>query len=348
MRAVLALATVGTLGCGTSAALRDGSSGAPDASADAGVTSVRAVVDEHYLPALESLLDGARREVWVVHFELNRDSAGDALVAKLAAVAARGVQVRVLLEDGVASNAARVGELATAGVAARLDANSRYTHAKLVVVDGAAALLGSTNWSWASLHRNHETDLLVEDAAAAGYFARYARALWDDPSRTPAMAPVETPAGTALVTGGYVDEAAARIDAARTRVALVVYGMNADPKYPDGDVNVLIRRLGAARRRGVPVRVVLERGFDAGVEMVNREAARALAAEGVEVRLDPADRITHAKLLVADDRAIVGSNNWGHGGFRLYHEVAVSTPLASAVAPLAAYFDALWAESAPP
>lgn len=314
--------------------------------------SVAAVVNTQYLPALWALLDGAQRSVRVVHFMINEDADGDALVERLKSTAGRGVAVSVVLEDSVEGNAERVASLGAAGVAARLDTSARYTHAKLVVADGRRALLGSTNGSASSLRRNNEANVLLADdeegGGPAAWFERYATAIAAAPDATPALVPLKTPIGMTLKDGDYIATARSLIDAAQRRIDLVVYAMNADPRYPDGDVNQLVRRLGAAQRRGVRVRVVLEiASSDFGVNEMNQEAAAALRAEGVEVRFDPPGVITHAKVLGVDDQVIVGSNNWGYGGFRTYHEVGFTTREPAVVTSLAGYFDGIWASGTP-
>ena len=39
---------------------------------------------------------------------------------------------------------------------------------------------------------------------------------------------------------------------------------------------------------------------------------------GIEVRFDPLEVITHAKLIIVDDVTLLGSSNWGYGGLKLY------------------------------
>jgi phosphatidylserine/phosphatidylglycerophosphate/cardiolipin synthase-like enzyme len=305
------------------------------------------VVNDQYLSTLQSLIEGARRSVAMVHFELNEDADGDAIVGFLATAAARGVVVQVLLEDSVSDNPKRIPALTAAQVTARLDLDARYTHAKLVVADGERALLGSTNLSAQSMRRNNEANLLIANAEIAGWFHGYAQKLMAQPAATPELVPTETALGVPLSDGDYVGRAGALIDGAQRRIALVVYGMNADPKYPASDVNDLIGRLSAAARRGVSVRVLLETARrDLGVNEVNRQAAQALRAAGIETRFDSPDEITHAKLLLVDDVAIVGSNNWGYGGFRTYHEVGMMTRVPSVVDKLTQYFDGLWSSAA--
>jgi phosphatidylserine/phosphatidylglycerophosphate/cardiolipin synthase-like enzyme len=250
----------------------------------------------------------------------------------------------VVLEDSVESNPPRVASLVAAGIKARLDSPARYTHAKLVVVDGQQALLGSTNGSWSSLRRNNEANVLAADARLAGWFERYAQAVFASPEQAPGLVPITTPLGRTLHDGDYLGRAQLLIDGAQRRIDVVTYAMNADPRYPDSDVNQLVRRLGAARRRGVKVQVLLEQSApDLGVNAINQQAAAALRGEGLDVRFDPPGTITHAKVLRVDDEVIVGSNNWGYGGFRTYHEVGVQTRAPEVVAALGRYLDALWA-----
>lgn len=311
-------------------------------------STISTVVNTQYLEAFEPLVTSAKRSISIVHFMINQDSDGDEIVQGLIDAASRGVAVSVLLEDSVSDNESRVDALRAGGVRARLDTSSRYTHAKLVVADGRRTLFGSTNFSQQSMRRNNEANLHIEDEKIAGWFEAYVQALMTDPDVTPMLKPLTTPLGEALKDGDYFDRASTLIDGAKRHIDLVVYGMNADPKYPQSDVNQLIGKLAAAKLRGVGVRVLLEISSpDLGVNDVNRTAAQALKNAGLEVRFDRPDEITHAKLLLVDDQAIVGSNNWGYGGFRTYHEVGLRTQVPAVITQLSDYFAALWASGEP-
>jgi phosphatidylserine/phosphatidylglycerophosphate/cardiolipin synthase-like enzyme len=101
------------------------------------------------------------------------------------------------------------------------------------------------------------------------------------------------------------------IAAARVRVTVALYVARLDD---DGPVEQLMSALSAAARRGVTVRVVLDRGKDwrtGEVDPKHLEVAERLQRGGVRVVLDEAERTTHAKVLVVDDRhVVVGSHNW--------------------------------------
>lgn len=314
---------------------------------DAGKGKISTVLNSAYTAALYDLLDKAQSAVRVVHFYINKDTAGDEVVQRLGQVAKRGVPVYVLLEDSVTNNKLRVTELSALGIQAKVDTSKVYTHAKLVVVDGVRALLGSTNLSYSSVARNNEANLLVEEPGMAGFFAKFAETLWQDPGTRPAMTPVKTGLGQTLADGGYVDHVKELVQAASKEIMLVTYGMNADPKYPNGDVHTLIKELGKARARGLSVRVILEQAnYTASVNALNQEAAKVLAQQGIEVRRDSLSQITHAKVFIADDEVILGSNNWGHGGFNLYHEVGIRTRHATVVKELKQYLEGIWKQGA--
>lgn len=101
------------------------------------------------------------------------------------------------------------------------------------------------------------------------------------------------------------------IAAARVRVSVVLYVARLDQ---DGPVAHLVEALSDAARRGVSVRVVLDRGRDwrtGAPDEKNTEIAARLRHSGVRVVLDEEERTTHAKVLVIDDRhVVVGSHNW--------------------------------------
>jgi len=307
------------------------------------------VLNTKYPPAVHALLDKAKKSVRMVHLYINADTAGDEIVKRLGQAAKRGVKVHVLLEDTVDNNLKRVPELKALGMEAKVDAAKRTTHAKLVVVDGDRALLGSTNISYSSMYKNNEANLLVEDAALAGFFQRYAETLWKDPYPSTSLTPVTTSAGKTLADGEYPAHAKEMIKAAKKRITLIVYGMKVNYSYPDSDIFALIKLMGDAVKRGVTVRVILEQAdYNTSINAVNVEAAKELKKHNITVRMDPLSQISHAKVLLADDEVIVGSNNWGHGGFALYHEVGIRTTNAAVVKEMAAYLEGIWTKSTSP
>jgi cardiolipin synthase len=108
---------------------------------------------------LTALIHAARKTLAIEDEEMYDPASEDAL----AQAAAHGVRVEVILPAS-GGNAATPDEqrLTAAGVVIRYDAQL-YMHAKLILVDGHEAFVGSENFSAASLDENREIGLLVTD-----------------------------------------------------------------------------------------------------------------------------------------------------------------------------------------
>jgi phosphatidylserine/phosphatidylglycerophosphate/cardiolipin synthase-like enzyme len=317
----------------------DASADSTDTGAATSPTAV-AIVDAAYMPTALALVEGAQESIRLVHFEMHDDSVIDQMAQALVEACGRGIDVQVMLEDELDFNAPRVAQLEAAGCRARLDSPDRYTHAKLIVVDSQRVLLGSSNLSHVSVQQNHECNLRLDGAAAGDYFHAYADALWADDTKSPVLDAPVFDDFTAYTDGGFLGVAVPRIEGAQQRIWVITYGMNSRSVYNT------MTLLGQAAARGVDVRVLLERAdWNPGLTGLNEDAAELLGTMGVRARLDPASVITHAKLVLADGTAIVGSNNWGQGGFSSYHEVGALTTSPKAVDALAEYFEALWEEA---
>ena len=103
----------------------------------------------------------------------------------------------------------------------------------------------------------------------------------------------------------------------------------------------LVLALIAARTRGAEVRVLLDPTVPPTLV-----AGRQLAAAGVPVRFYPVDdhalQIDHVKLLIGDDRALVGGMNWGATSAR-NHDYALLLRKPADLRRLAAIFEQDWA-----
>ena len=134
------------------------------------------------------------------------------------------------------------------------------------------------------------------------------------------------------------------IDQAAQRIYLAVYVMRLDPENPRHPVTDLMRRLAAAARRGVDVRVVLDTGRDwrtGEPEDKHAVAAAWLRANGVPVLLDDIDERTHVKALVIDQVAIIGSHNWTAAALRHNRELSIMSHDPAMVAAVVDFFIAL-------
>jgi cardiolipin synthase A/B len=292
---------------------------------------------------LRELLAAARRRLDVAAYEV-----GPSYAAPLARAAARGVQVRLLLDAHAGANATAAAILAPTGVACRVLGGHPGVegHWKLLLADGETLAVGSGNlikrdapppgqpgtreW-WATV-----TDASPVAAAARRAFDAAWSASAEPPRawrRAAAAVPVAPPVGLPqpcveslalaipasqlhLCTGGAEVAAllGALLDGAHSRALATVPYVHTRVAA----VRPLLDALLAAQAGGADVRLLL------GTEPDPRDAA-ALAATPLHVRvMDPLRCTTgHAKGLVVDAAAVVGSANWSGTGLGGNHEAAL-------------------------
>lgn len=109
-----------------------------------------------------SLINGAQKTLVVEAEEMQDSNIEQALVG----AAKRGVQVQVILPSASGSsgdsNSSGIDTIKQGGVQVKED-TKLYMHAKMMVIDGQKAFVGSENISTASLDRNRELGLILSD-----------------------------------------------------------------------------------------------------------------------------------------------------------------------------------------
>jgi phosphatidylserine/phosphatidylglycerophosphate/cardiolipin synthase-like enzyme len=136
--------------------------------------------------ALQELLSGARQRILIVSFAAH--TLGDVAGALEDAVA-RGCAIDVVFETEDDSSGAYSGPNSTpfgevAGIHRwHWPSDQRQAagvlHAKVLVIDGRRALVGSANLTYRALHDNLEAGILVEDPALAASIERHIRSLME-------------------------------------------------------------------------------------------------------------------------------------------------------------------------
>jgi phosphatidylserine/phosphatidylglycerophosphate/cardiolipin synthase-like enzyme len=289
----------------------------------AGRLAARNTVTLHPMPEssrdrIVALFGAATRSIDVEIYQLQ-----DRVVVKaLAAAAARNVKVRVMLEPktvGSENYKAVSKELAAAGVEVQttppaFDSSRNVDHAKLAVIDDAELVFGTGNLVRSGLGGASEgpynnRDFWVEDTRAANVKA--GRALFDADwaRRTTKVADFDA---FVLTPDNAEHKISDLVDAAHRR--LFVYNQSLDD-------DVLVAKLIDAKRRGADVRVLLgyQPGFG-GQPPKNQEPIDKLRAAGVRADFLKKHYL-HAKAIVSDDRAYVGSQNFTNGGLRNNREL---------------------------
>lgn len=150
--------------------------------------TVELLPNEAYVERVSELLASARKGVHVVMYVMKYDprerpesDPANRLIVMLAEAAAKGLDVRVVVDDATKqSYPETIAYLKSQGVSVRLDPRAGVTtHAKIVIVDGRCAAIGSHNWTESALSENNELSVLLcsEELVAEveGYFLR----LWE-------------------------------------------------------------------------------------------------------------------------------------------------------------------------
>lgn len=309
---------------------------------------VRALVDgDEAYPAMCSAIAGARTSVSLSTYLFQHDAVGLRFVEALAAAVARGVEVRVLVDDaGARYSFPRIfHRLARAEVpATAFHRRTRFlpkstlnmrNHRKLCVVDGRTAFTGGMNIQQAHVlatpgHRHVQDvhfeltgpivrslqEVFVDDWAFA------TGEVLDGERWFPALEPTGTVTARAIPEGPDSDlgklrwSLLAAVGSARRSIAIVT------PYFlPDA---TLVAALSLAALRGVEVDIVLPR--EPNVVVVGWAVLGTLwqvLEHGCRVWFTPPP-FDHSKLMLVDDAwTLLGSANWDPRSFRLNFELDV-------------------------
>ena len=142
------------------------------------VKNMELLQDQGYFPEVLRLIKNAQNSVRVCMFQAviypqQSGSPSNQLLQALIAAHSRGVKVEVILDNGgslgevATSNTATAAFLKKAGVEVFFDSEQLTTHTKFLIIDNSIAVLGSTNWTYSALAKNHELSAVVYSPEAA-------------------------------------------------------------------------------------------------------------------------------------------------------------------------------------
>ena len=216
----------------------------------------------------------------------------DEILAALEAAQARGVAVRVLLEEhpygGGGGQQGIFNRLVARGIDARWsNPVFRFSHIKMMVIDQELVIIMNQNLTTSSFTGNRELGVITTSPDAVQAASAIFEADWTQQA--------EPPPGPLIVSPTNARESLrSLIDSAQTSVDVYAEVL----RDPD-----LLHALEAAAQRGVTVRVIISPSASFDVERAS------LADAGVQVRL-LRSLYVHAKMILVDDqRAFVGSQN---------------------------------------
>jgi len=330
----------------------------------AGPMSILPVIDrpgtDAYCQVAQEALGTAERSIDILlsNGEWEDNPLWDVIIA----AHGRGVEVRVLLDQSdwapaiTEKNRPTVDALRAYGIDARLDDPETTIHAKLVVVDRRAALLGSSNWNDHAFLDQEQTNVLIDDPRVGEAFCAVFDRVWNGDLDPGGLALPEAPNGAVATvvpvldvdsTALYAELALQALAMASESVHLVMYRLSVYPGYGDSAANRLVAALVAAAGRGIDVRVVLDDcNYYPESAQANLTAALYLAEQGIAVRFDEPNVTTHAKLVLVDGRhTLLGSTNWNYYSVERNIEANAALLGMPEVARIyEAFFERVWSE----
>ena len=144
-----------------------------------------------YFEAAKKLIKGAEESIDLVLFKITRysrygDSKSNLLTKELVKARNRGVEVRIVLDVNTWSKKVNKSNRETAlwllgkGIRkVKFDNPQSTTHSKALIVDRESVLMGSSNWSYYSLSKNVEVDVVINNVpSVARAFESYFEEVW--------------------------------------------------------------------------------------------------------------------------------------------------------------------------
>lgn len=241
--------------------------------------------------------------------------------------AARGVKVRVMLEPQVVgikdANKPTEDQLRAAGIEVKttpeiFSAGNKVDHAKFIVVDKKELLFGTGNLVKSGLGEGdpnfHNRDFWVRDtrAQSVGEASQLFDADWDrrDSTSIDFKNLVVTPDNASQKLFDFIDNA---------KEKLYVYNQSLTDQP-------MIDRIIAAKQRGVDVKVMVNAPRGSTDKVIQTKAK--LEAAGIDVAYYRQYETLHAKAMIADNKAYIGSQNFTSGGLYNNRELGsiIDTP----------------------
>jgi len=330
------------------------------------------------------LFDNARHEILIGQFyAVNKPgSVFSKVVERLAAAGQRGVKIRFLLDQkGVGlSEQSTIEQLkAIPNLELRVIDFNKLTgngiiHAKYLVVDGAAAYVGSQNFDWRSFEHIHETGVRITEPKLVAQVQAIFNQDWRAQALTmqgmvvPALNVARQPlnlqrdamllASPQAYNPAGVDDSEAALPAllaqakSEVRVQLLDYApLSYGPKGTRPYYAVIDNAVRAAANRGVKIKLLVSNW---NLEALPQVYLKSLAIlPNVEIRVAtlpvastgfiPFARVIHSKTMVIDNQiAWVGTSNWSGGYFDLSRNLEVVMRNEKMAQRLAALQEQIW------
>lgn len=292
------------------------------------VTGVFIEPDDGYVPVVEELA-AAQCAIDLTIYMLT----DDVIFTALTDAAARGVRVRVILDQHpygmFGDQQEAMDRLLEGGVEVQWGLEQhQFTHAKYMVIDGQVALIMNQNLTRSAFNGNREFGVITTELGVVDQAQGIFEADWTGSVREGIAGPlVVSPENSRQRISGMIGDAETSIDF----YAEVIR----DPG--------IISALEDAVQRGVTVRLIV----NATVDPEDLEALVDLSLTGVQVRVMESIYI-HAKTMVFDGHsALIGSQNYTTTSLERNREVGMVIDDPRLVARVIAIYERDWLRAIP-
>jgi len=324
---------------------------------------ISVLLDTAYLPALVEEIEKAKNSIDISMYlgQENGLLSREIIVALLKAIK-RGVRVRALFEDRIASNRYWASVLTANGAEAYLDADEVKLHDKAVLIDGSLFIVGSHNWTDASLTKNREVSFIVKGEAVA--FNIWQKRFDDDIEKAEVCEdkiefvniPVhnnfrshpkivkEECRGRIVVDADYVKACEDIVKLMRRTFDAAIYYISTTSLTHGRPLFDFFSVL-SSKAKESSVRIILDQMDISEAEAGKKDndiAIQLLKSYGIDASYDPPNVTHHVKTIVVDDRYILsGSHNWTISSTRYNHETSILVDAPITAKLLIKYFDSL-------
>ncbi len=258
------------------------------------------------------------------------------LANRIASAKQRGVAVRVILDPDEAGNNAVEPTFTTAQIPWR-NATTLYTysHAKYLIIDRATAVIMSMNFNLDAMNNERNYGMVDKDAEDVADLQLVFDQDW-------ALANGMTPPAPDLSCTRLI---VSPVNAQQRLYSLIQgtqHTLDIETLYITD--SSLRNAVVAAANRGVTVRVILE---DPSDQASNTDATTTFKNAGIPVKYATTQFYLHAKLIISDSVAFVGSENLSPTALQHNREVGALAFEPPAVQPIQAQFDSDWNATTP-
>ncbi|MDD5644766.1 MAG: phospholipase D-like domain-containing protein [bacterium] len=303
---------------------------------------VTAVNDSGYDSVFEREIALARKNIYIIHYSFYDKGIPGKLIKLLKDASRKGVDVRILLDDN-SKYSKSFEKKYSSYFKIKLDSPEKTTHCKLIIFDSVKVLIGSTNLSDNSIRNNNETNVLVYSKNIADYFTAYFKEMWRKSDEDISINKQASESLEPLIDREIYPALIKLISETKNRLYICSYIVNPDTEKPDDKTKSILDEIIRARSRGAEIKFILEKNdMDNYVNDINKNAFAYLSGNGIDIRFDNPQTITHAKLVISDDSVMIGSANWGYGGLNLYHETGILIKNPDLASDYVDYFNKLW------